>query len=263
MKLIFFDIDGTIWDEHMQIPESTVPALKQLQQNGHKIFLCSGRARGNICSSRLLDIGFDGIVAACGNHIEMDGRILYENILTPEMTEKVIHVLEACRMPIVLEGPEYHWIDKEGFEDDPYVVYLFREMGKSAKLLDGYEGSIRINKMSGDVLPTTDYARVKQELGADFDFLEHESNVVEIIPKGSSKATGIAWLCDYLGVDRDDTYAVGDSINDLDMLLYAGHGIAMGNATAPAKEAAEFVTTDIHDDGILRAMEHYGLIKKI
>jgi hydroxymethylpyrimidine pyrophosphatase-like HAD family hydrolase len=47
------------------------------------------------------------------------------------------------------------------------------------------------------------------------------------------------------------------------MLLYAGHGIAMGNATAPAKEAAEFVTTDIHDDGILHAMEHYGLIKKI
>jgi hypothetical protein len=263
MKLIFFDIDGTIWDDHMRIPDSTVSALKQLQQNGHKIFLSSGRARGNICSQKLLDIGFDGIVAACGNHIEMDGKILFENILTPEMTRKVIRVFEACRMPIVLEGPEYHWIDKEGFEDDPYVTYLFREMGQSAKFLNGYEGSIRINKMAGDVLPTTDYARVKEELGADFDFLEHVGNVVEVIPKGSSKATGIAWLCDYLGVDRDDTYAVGDSVNDLDMLTFAGHGIAMGNATAPAKEAAEYVTTDIHDDGIRHAMEHYGLIKKI
>jgi hypothetical protein len=259
-NLIFFDIDGTIWDERMEIPQSTVSTLKKLQQNGHKIFLCSGRAKSNICSPKLLDIGFDGIVASCGNHIEMDGKILYENILTPEMTQKVIRVLEECKMPIVLEGPDYHWIDKEGFEEDPYVLYLFREMGKTAKLLEGYSGEIRINKMSGDVLPTTDYARVKAELSGDFDFLEHEGNVVEIIPKGTSKATGIAWLCDYLGVDRDHTYAVGDSVNDLDMLEFAGHGIAMGNGTAPAKEAAEYVTADIHDDGILRAMEHYGLI---
>jgi hydroxymethylpyrimidine pyrophosphatase-like HAD family hydrolase len=114
--------------------------------------------------------------------------------------------------------------------------------------------------MSGDILPTTDYEGIKRELGADFDFLEHEGNVVEIIPKGSSKATGIEWLCNYLGVEREDTYAVGDSINDLDMLCYAGHGIAMGNGTAPAKEAAEFITTDIHDDGIRNAMLHYGLI---
>ena len=48
MALIFFDIDGTLWDENMQIPEGTIETLKQVQQNGHKIFLCSGRARGNI-----------------------------------------------------------------------------------------------------------------------------------------------------------------------------------------------------------------------
>jgi hypothetical protein len=140
------------------------------------------------------------------------------------------------------------------------VLYLFREMGKSAKLLDGYEGEIRINKMSGDVLPTTDYDRIRDELGEDFDMLEHEGNVVEFVPKGTSKATGIQWLCDYLGVERDDTYAVGDSVNDLDMLQFVGHGIAMGNGTAPAKDAAEFVTTDIHEDGIRHAMEHYGLL---
>ena len=53
---------------------------------------------------------------------------------------------------------------------------------------------------------------------------------------------------------------LGDSVNDLDMLSFVGHGIAMGNGTPLAKEAAEFVTTDIYDDGIKHAMEHYGLI---
>ena len=259
-KLIFFDIDGTLWDEKMQMPDSTIPTLKKLQQNGHKIFLCSGRARSNIRSRKLLDIGFDGIIAACGNHVEMDGEVLYERLLSPELTEKVVRVVKECNMPIVLEGPKNHWIDKEGFVGDPYILYLFRELGESAKELKGYSEEIQINKMSGDVLPTTDYARIKEELGEEFDFLEHEGNVVEAIPKGTSKATGIAWLCSYLNVDKADTYAIGDSVNDLDMLNYVGHGIAMGNGTTPAKEAAEYVTTDLFSDGIKNAMEHYGLI---
>lgn len=259
-KLIFFDIDGTLWDERMVIPESTILTLKRLQENGHKIFLCSGRARGNIRAKELLDIGFDGIIAACGNHIELDGEVIYENILSPELTEHVVNVLRKCHMPVVLEGPDYHWIDKEGFQEDPYVLYLFREMGESAKILEGYKKEIRINKFSGDVLPSTDYKEIRRQLGDAFDLLEHEGNVVEFVPKGSSKATGIERLCNYLHVDRDDTYAVGDSVNDLDMLTYVGHGIAMGNATPPAKEAAEYVTTDIHADGILHAMEYYGLM---
>lgn len=259
-KWIFFDIDGTLWDDKMQIPESTKEAVCRLKENGHKAFLCSGRARGNIRSEELLGLGFDGVVAACGNHVEMDGKILHEKILEPELVKKVIRVLEECRMPVVLEGPVHHWISEKGFEEDPYVVYLFQEMGETALPLKGYDEEIRINKFSADILPDSDYVRAKRELNREFEILEHEGNVVEFVPKGTSKATGIEWLCNHLQVDRADTFAVGDSVNDLDMLTYAGHSIAMGNATAAAKEAAEYVTSDIHEDGILRAMEHYGLI---
>lgn len=260
MALIFFDIDGTLWDGHMQIPESTIPTLKKLQTSGHKIFLCSGRSRASIQAKELMEVGFDGILAACGNHIELNNEIVYENILSPELTEKVIDILRECRMPVVLEGPDYMWIDEKGFEDDAYVVYLFQELGKSAQTLKGYTSAIRINKFSADILDDTDYEKIKEQLQDEFEFIEHVEKVVEFVPKGTSKATGIAWLCDYLGVDRADTYAVGDSVNDLDMLTYVGHGIAMGNASQPAKEAAEYVTTDIHEDGIMHAMEHYGLI---
>lgn len=259
-KLIFFDIDGTIWDEEMKIPQSTIEAIKKLKENGHKTFLCSGRARGNICSKELHVLGFDGIIAACGNHVEMDGKILYEKILAPELVKKVITVLSECKMPVVLEGPEYHWIDEEGFEEDPYVLYLFQDMGEHAKILKGYEEDIRINKFSGDIFENTDFERIKQELGKEFEPLLHEGNVVEFVPKNTSKATGIKWLCEYMGVDIRDTYAVGDSVNDLDMLEFVGHGIAMGNGSQPAKDAAEYVTAAIHEDGIFLAMQHYGLI---
>ena len=65
---------------------------------------------------------------------------------------------------------------------------------------------------------------------------------------------------EYLGINKEDTYAIGDSINDLEMLQCVGHGIAMGNATQVAKDVAEYVTTDIHEDGIYNALKHYGLI---
>ena len=245
MALIFFDIDGTLWDGHMQIPESTIPTLKKLQANGHKIFLCSGRSRASIQAKELMDVDFDGILAACGNHIELNNEIVHENILSPELTEKVIDIVRECRMPVVLEGPDYMWIDEKGFEDDSYVVYLFQELGKSAWTLKGYTNDIRINKFSADILDDTDYEKIKEQLQDEFEFIEHVEDVVEFVPKGTSKAT---------------TYAIGDSVNDLDMLTFVGHGIAMGNASQPAKDVAEYITTDIHEDGIMHAMEHYGLI---
>lgn len=259
-KLIFFDIDGTIWDADMKIPDSTAEAIRRLKGNGHKTFICSGRARSNICSKHLLKLPFDGIVASCGNHVEMDGQVLYERILPPGLVRRCISLLKECHMPVVLEGPEYHWIDEKGFEEDPYVLYLFQEMGSKALPLKGYSDDIRINKFSADILPKTDYGRIKRELEGEFDMLEHEGNVVEFVPKGTSKATGIEWLCRHLGVGVEDTYAVGDSVNDLDMLRFVGHSIAMGNASGPVKEAASFVTTDIHKDGVYRAMESCGLI---
>lgn len=259
-KMIFFDIDGTIWDERMVIPPSTKRAFAELKKNGHRTFLCSGRARGNIRSRELFDLGVDGVIAACGNHVEMNGEILHENLLAPELVEKVIRLLQECHMPVVLEGPQYHWIDEKGFEEDPYVAYILKEMGETALPLKGYSRDIRINKFSADILPDTDYARIRRELEGELTFLEHEGNVVEFVPKGTSKATGISWLCEHFGVPRADTYAVGDSVNDLDMLEFVGHGIAMGNASHAAREAAEYVTADIHEDGIYKAMRHYGLI---
>lgn len=259
-KFVFFDIDGTIWDERMRIPESTVETIHRLKEKGHKVLICSGRARSNIRSPKLLELDFDGIIAACGCHVEYEGKMVYEYILPQELLKKVIGLLKECRMPVVLEGPQFHWIDEKGFEEDPFVTYLLREMGETARPLRGFEEDIRINKFSADILPETDYERVRQELGDAFEFLEHDGRVVEFVPGGHSKASGIGQLCEHLGISVSDTYGIGDSVNDLDMLQFVGHSIAMGNASEEAKEAAEYVTDDIHRNGVRKAMEHYGLI---
>ena len=83
---------------------------------------------------------------------------------------------------------------------------------------------------------------------------------MEVVPKGCSKGTGILKVCERLGVAPEDTYAFGDSVNDLPMFAVAGCAIAMGNAAETVKKQASYVTDTLHDGGIYHALAHFELI---
>jgi len=261
MAVVFFDIDGTLWDENMVVPESTKQAIRQLQNKGHKAFVCTGRAMGNVNDPQFDEIGFDGFVAACGNHVEMNGNILYERNMSYEDVKAIYDASRQYHMPIIYEGTQYQWLDREGFDGDSYIDYIVEKLKDVAVYLDECElDEIHANKFSALVKENTDYNAIKDVLEDSFDFMDHGDGIIEAVPKGTSKATGIEWLCKYLGVAIEDTYALGDSINDIEMLRFVGHSIAMGNASPVAKEAAEYITTNIHEDGVLNALKHYNLI---
>lgn len=257
-KAVFFDIDGTLWDEHMQIPDSTIEAVRTLREAGNYAFLCSGRSRSSICNEKLLGIGFDGVVAACGTYIEFHGEKVYEYLLSSREVAHVLDVMERYHMLAVLEGPHYIYVDDEDFSDDPYVIYLRKELGENVKPIEGGT-EFEINKLSID-LKGAGLDLVRKEFEEMFDVIVHNDWLIEIIPKGYSKATGIRRLCEMLDIALEDTYAFGDSANDLEMFALVAHSIAMGNGTEEAKRAAEYVTTDIMEDGIKNGLLHYGLI---
>lgn len=257
-KAVFFDIDGTLWNEQMQIPQSTVEAIRALRRAGHYAFLCSGRSRSNIRNTRLLGIGFDGIVAACGADIEFHGEKMYEKLLSREELAHALSVIEKHHIAVVLEGPQYVYVNEEEFIDDPFIDYLRRELGEDVKPIRGTERYL-VNKMSA-ATNGADIAQVRKELGDGFDVIVHNPNLIEITPRGITKATGIERVCERLGLSREDTYAFGDSPNDLEMLEFVAHGIAMGNAVAIVRRAADHVTTDIMENGIRNGLLHYGLI---
>lgn len=275
-KIIFFDIDGTIWDWNEIIPESTVTAIRQLVENGHVPVICSGRAKSHLEYSNLYNIGFKDMIASCGNHVEADGRMLYERYLSEEEIKKIIELSVQCRLPIVLEGPEYHWLSEKGFERDDFVDRMYQNIGEHAICGLTFTEGMLVNKVAGDILNCSDYDTFKKTLADDFDFIEHglapnvdqkpglDDNeilgVYELVPKGTHKAYGIEKYCEYRGVDPKDTIAVGDSVNDIEMLQAVGYGIAMGNGTAPIKKVANYITDDIHKDGIYNAMKYLNLI---
>ena len=236
-KAVFFDIDGTLWNYQMQIPESAVWAIRKLRENGHYAFICSGRSRSNIQSPKLLGIGFDGVVASCGAHIDFHKETAYQVLLTEKQVTYALNVLKKYHMPVVLEGPEYVYVNESDFMDDPYVIHLRKELGEHLKNIPSDHSKIRINKMSS-----------------------HGQGIIEINPAGISKATGIRKVCEMIDIPHEDTFAFGDSANDLEMLAYVAHSIAMGNGTDKVKNTAEFVTRSVDEDGILHGLKHYGLI---
>lgn len=255
---VFFDIDGTLWNEHMQIPKSTAASIRALREIGSYAFICSGRSRSNIQNKSLLDIGFDGVVAACGAHIDFHGEMAYETLLTTEQTAHALSVIRRHHMSVVLEGPNYIYADEDDFFGDPYVSYLRKELGENLKSISG-NTDFEINKMSAG-LKEADIGQVIKELGDAFDVIVHDEHLIEIIPAGHSKATGIQEVCRLLDISHENTYAFGDSANDLEMLRYVAHGIAMGNGTQEAKQAAEYTTSNIENDGIKNGLQYFNLI---
>ena len=84
---------------------------------------------------------------------------------------------------------------------------------------------------------------------------------IDIIPKQGGKITGIRIYLDRNGIDRSQTMAFGDGENDIEMLEYVGIGIAMGNGSDAVKAAADYITDTVENNGIEKALKHFGLIE--
>ncbi|MDO4337234.1 MAG: Cof-type HAD-IIB family hydrolase [Eubacteriales bacterium] len=258
-KAAFFDIDGTLWNFNNEIPESTVRAIRQMRANGNLAFLCSGRCRAYIQDPRLFEIGFDGVISGCGTMIEYAGENVFYKRLDNELVERTLHTMRRYGFRPILEGREYLYMDFEEFAEDKFGKKVKAEMGDHLRTIKGEWGRWEVSKMA---CATEDADREAgfAALSEDYDFMIHGEAVAEIVPKGFHKGTGITRVCELLGIDLADTFAFGDSANDLGMLRTAGVGVAMGNGTEEVKAAADYVTTPLMEDGIWNACRHFGLI---
>lgn len=259
MKAAFFDIDGTVLDSQNFIPESTVEGIRKLREKGNYAFLCTGRSRAFVRHPALLDIGFDGIVSGCGTMVEYQGRVLYYKRLDDALVRNTVAFLKESHAPVIMEGRYKLYADPEDFEGDPYLQKLRKEIGEDLIPITGREADWEVSKFSCMTVGV-DMERFSRRLCADYELLIHDIPVAELVPRGCSKGTGILKVCEQLNIPVEQTYAFGDSANDLPMFLTAGHSIAMGNATEVAKKRASYVTDALHEDGIYHALEHFGLI---
>ena len=258
-KACFFDIDGTIWDIYNRIPESTVRAIRTLREKGHLTFLNSGRSKGYIRNPELLKIGFDGMICGCGTMIEYRNEMIFCHLIENGFLADTIRMIRSYGFRTIMEGPEYLYMDEEEFKDDLYGRKVMTEMGEYLRSIQEEWGRWRVSKFScATDVPGRE--ECFEKLLPDFDLMIHNEAVAEIVPKGFHKGTGLLKVCELLELDPADTFAFGDSMNDLGMLKAAGTSVVMGNGAAAVKRLADYVTTPMAEDGIWNACVHFGLV---
>ncbi len=259
--ILFFDIDGTIWNYKNEIPESTVEGIRKARKNGHKCFINTGRSRAFVKNPNLLGIGFDGIVTACGNMIEYNDEVVYNRLIPREDAIRTVDTVRKYGFKPILEGPEHLYMERSDFENDMYGEKVMSEMGENLRSIDDNYGEWEMQKLScATNVPVDERDRCFDELSYLYDYMIHSDTVVEMVPRGFNKGTGIRKVCEILGEDIKNTFAFGDSINDKEMLIAAGVGIAMGETYHDMSEFADYVTTAQGDDGIYNALKHYEIV---
>lgn len=261
-KLLFFDIDGTLLTAYpWRIPDSARQALKEAHENGHLLFINSGRTYAMI-SSMIKELNFDGYVCGCGSQIYMHEKLLFSSTNPNPLCREIVETLRQCKVPAFFECPDKILYDSASSEVPQAIQNLKVEAPVEDLALYPPElyQTFTFDKFLAIPGKDSDTEAFRQFAETHFSCFVHEDKAWECTQKPYSKATGIQFLADHLGASIEDTFAFGDSANDLPMLQYAGTSIAMGRSNPMILPHCTYQTTDIEDDGIANALKHFHLI---
>lgn len=270
-KFIFLDIDGTLLDYTQNLPPSSLEAIRLAQTRGHKLLIATGRSRPAIYPW-LRELGFDGIISGDGAFAEFGGKIVLENPIPEAQISRLREYLEDQKIGLCEEcnsglyGNRYllsstsqtFGITLEEAQKDLLSIY-------PGLTLDHQHYHLDVNKVSF-VPPAEPRNSALEEIFGDFfrittwTLLDRAYQFGDFTQKNQSKASAVSALIKSLGIDREDTIALGDAGNDMELLQYCHIGIAMGNATDSLKAIADYITSDVTDHGVYNAFKHYGLI---
>ena len=258
-KLLFFDIDGTIYREGYGVYESTAQALQQCAANGHTLMICTGRGASSIPDA-VNQLPFDGGVFSCGTYVTAGGQVLCDEAVMGTHCRDVIDILYANQCPFFVNNSDYIYYDPsytpEGFEQ----IIKRMKYAYHGRLQPLHELPGRISKLTAYPKDKTLIPRIEAELSRWFDCIVHaEYDYIELVLKGYTKGTGVELVLQKLGVPREDSYGFGDSKNDIPMLDAVGCGIIMSEAPDEIK-GDYFRAGSIHGDGIPDALRQFGLI---
>jgi len=274
--IIFLDIDGTL-SGFDGINPKNLEIIKKVREQGHYVFLNTGRSLSWAMLPKTVDLkDYDGIVSGMGTYILMNGEVLYENLIEKEILEQIIDRFIKLDYCFFVSGVT------ESFVANPtlfFMKYPLIELKNEENFFEKYPNA-KIQKIElfaktdkDDVDNIAQYINTVRSMSKklitdeDMDFLSKYFDVydygiyIECAPKGVTKAKGMEFVMNKLGIPKDRTIAIGDSINDIDMLKCAGISVAMANANDKVKAICSMVTTSCEDGGVGDALKKLILEK--
>lgn len=255
IKAAFFDVDGTLLSyKTRQVRPSAKAAIAALQAQGILCIVATGRHMIQLSKLPVADIPFDAFVMLNGQLVlDKQKNVLFGVPIEGKAKDFLVEKFNDRTYPAVMVERDQMYLNCV----TDHVKIVNEMIGIAIPEMSDYRG--------GDIYQVCAYLRPEEEYLIDPIVNEcvltswHYGGK-DIIAKGGGKMAGIQRYLDVLGIQPEEIIAFGDAENDLEMIRFAGIGVAMGNAEEPVKAIADFVTADIDDDGIEKALKHYNLI---
>ena len=271
IRTILLDIDGTLTNSKKKITKKTRHALIQAQKHGIMLVLASGRPeKGLERFAKELEMDLYGGLLCCYNGARIvdqkSKEVLFDQALTVEEGKAVLsHLKNFSVVPMVAKG-DYMYVPNVFnntiiYKGKPFGVMEYEARGNGFLLAEAADmedfcdfpihkiltfGEPEYLKANFEAMRAPFKGKVNSMFTADFYY--------EYTAMGIDKAKALATAFERLGIERDEIMAFGDAENDITMLMYAGIGVAMGNASQACKEAADEVTASNDEDGIYESL---------
>lgn len=255
IKIIFFDIDGTLLNmHHKQASKLTLECLKRLQEHGVYIVLATGRTPSSLPVFE--GIHFDAYITFNGSLCFNDERILYHHPIDHDSVHRILENASKLHRPIAIATKDD--MAANGYDQDlaDYYAFAHKELIPSSHFDDLLKEDI-YQIMLGCY--KEEYASLMDgvhgaKIAAWWD------RAIDVIPAVGGKGVAIERLLEVFGLSKEESMAFGDGNNDIEMLQSVGVGVAMGNASTELKAIADDICDDVSRDGIYYYCLHHHLI---
>lgn len=260
-KIIALDLDGTLTDDEKKITPKTREALLSVQRHGVRIVLASGRqAPGLLREAAALHLeDYHGLLVSYNGARIQDattGEVLYANRPKRETTLRFLRHLEQYPelSPIVDDGETIFTTDANRHKVKDESRYNNLKIEIVANIADAVEEKgfrpFKVLTAAPNEILVPRLDDIRRGFEAELSFVQSAPWFCEATVKGTSKVAALTKICEQLDVHPDEVMAFGDAQNDVGMVQFAGHGVAMGNACEELKAAADEITLTNNEDGI-------------
>ncbi len=277
-KIVFLDVDGTLIDYEAKMPASAAKAVDMARANGHKVYICTGCSKAEVLQRNLCDL--DGMIGGNGAYVEDNGEVVMHHGLTKEEVKHIVDWCNERHLGFYLEANSGMYSNDYVYEQGPEVMVKYSQ-GKGASLEQATETSKKFMDsfihLHGEDLYRDDVNKIsfilssyQDHLDSKVEFPTLEANTWggkgehalwgDLGPTGITKKHAIEVLLEHLGADVKDTISFGDAKIDLSMFELCAYNVAMGNGGKEIKEAADYITDDVNEDGLYNAFKYLGLI---
>ena len=264
IKLCTIDLDGTLFDKNKNISNENIEAIKKSKENGCKIVICTGRPISGVKPViEKLDLlsNEDYVVCYNGSKIINVGtnEVIFSKLIDGKTVKEIYHIARSMNL-------YYHaFRDNEElitFKHNPYTDVEARINNIEDHLIDFEtinDDEKFLKCMIVDEKENLDEAMntIPKELYDKYSIVRSAGIFLEFLNKETNKGLALVALAKYLNIDISETMAIGDAGNDLDMIKFAGIGVAMENGYDYVKKAANYITASNEESGVAKALNKF------